>query len=119
MGSVELTATADGKITSVAYSKDTELPPMALVGVNDALADVPVDATWESKSEYRFTHVLSSDEIKSADTLIEILRWIAARLDAGAGSMNPETVERADDEYNEFPKKEAERQAKEIGRAHV
>lgn len=116
MGTAHLTTSGDA-ITSVAYANDTELPPMVLVGVNDALADVPPGATWTSKTDYKFTHELPEDEIERADTLIEILQWLSARLDAGAGSLNPTTSERADEEYEEYEEskgqEEAERAARE------
>ncbi|UQA57866.1 hypothetical protein [Polyangium aurulentum] len=88
MGSPKLTVTSDGRITSVAYTSETKLPPMILVGINDAMADVPAEATWLSKTDYKFEHVVEPDEMKSADFIEQVLRWIAARLDAGGATMN-------------------------------
>lgn len=88
MGSPKLTVTSDGRITSVAYTSETKLPPMILVGINDAMADVPPEATWRSKTDYKFEHAVTPDEMKSADFIEHVLQWIAARLDAGGATMN-------------------------------
>ncbi|MDI1448616.1 hypothetical protein [Polyangium sp. 6x1] len=88
MGSPKLSVTSDGRITSVAYTAETKLPPMILVGINDAVADVPPEATWRSKTDYKFEHSVSPEEMKSANFLEHVLQWIYARLDAGGSTMN-------------------------------
>ncbi|MBK9265986.1 MAG: hypothetical protein IPM54_40150 [Polyangiaceae bacterium] len=80
MGKPKFTVTNDGIFTSVSVTMETELPPMIFVGINEALAEVPPNATWLSKTDYKFEHVIDAEEMKTAQFIEEVLSWISLRL---------------------------------------